>query len=1240
VSAARVRNDVKASYQRPGSAQSGVGEAKRSRPGSAVARPASAHTRPDSAVGGVRASPAAAAATTTAAVAAKVEAAGGAAPEEVEGDDTGGGVHVPTPTAAPTETTPALDPVPAAAEAPADAGAAAGETAAQEVEAKAEDGDTTHAQTAPAETPQAGAADAAALSAEPPAAPAPSVAAESAGRTPAEESQAAGAVPQAPASAPAPGMSYDEAVLEREKARGEAKDDGKVAASAPRDDAAAMEAAMLAAHKEEQEQLAVSAEEAPAAMAGEEGAQAAAAPTSVTPATADLSTVEASHISAGEVTQMAQTVGADFLGSSLLEPDAEGDADADAAAPEGQREASAGGGKAGVSFDDAALTAAAATDKSRAHAEGKDMSMTTMSLGATTSTALSMADTKAKPGDTQTLLDQTGASLGEQTVRQGDEEAHPAAQDDGEKTAAAAADVSAAMRDTLVETATEPVVAAEEEKAGEAPAQADTTPQEEGEEGEEGAEERDSLAALESPGPRPSTTHTRPGTRAATAATDDSALTVQTQHLAGPAIGVVVRSLLNPEGGKGRFKFSGALEPLGKIDDQTLRDMGLQMNLPGRPPYPTAEEVVEHGTGWLQPADKSALIEAIAEDERGRDALCIILQKLARGMRDRAWMRQRVEQWRQQKEMELMEKAIEQMRLNGAATTIQRVTRGHMGRLLKRDQLKWLEDQQRAGMEARWKHFKDNLGREASLITRVAKGHAARNLARMLAADLERERQLAFLDLQAQLDVVGAFEFDAAEDDKDDELEQDDKGGGLEEEDAELDFGDDATPRAVTKWYEKVIFPERHFPYTDESLGTDVNAAAARRIQTVYRARLARLALAFRQRNKRRAQQAARQTAARNIQMAFRQYRVVKGEERRRINSTLNEVRERSATRIQALMRGSTLRIHVARRKTMEEAMRRQRINVAIVTIQSLARGFLERCRAVDRRRQQGALALVFKAAQKIQARWRGVMGRAKMRRVRDHRAKYLGEIARQEQAARDLRVLVLQAVYRGHLGRELYRERLVEVEAHRRLTQVTRRRAALMFQGLWRGFVYRNRRRIQARKVRFERAACKLQRVYRGHLVRNDVNNTKFQLLYGHMATSVTTVANNYRMHVARRRRKEMVQFMFQALILKRPLYMPLRTRYTRALTFQNVSSAGRHRALPPSGVPRTPGAAVIPRTRPRQLPPRLHHAHPEELQVPRGAGAIQGPLAAVARAERRADAAACAARARGEVDSSRVSQ
>ena len=36
----------------------------------------------------------------------------------------------------------------------------------------------------------------------------------------------------------------------------------------------------------------------------------------------------------------------------------------------------------------------------------------------------------------------------------------------------------------------------------------------------------------------------------------------------------------------------------------------------------------------------------------------------------------------------------------------------------------------------------------------------------------------------------------------------------------------------------KVIYPERHFPYTYESLGTDVNAAAARRIQVRSRVKL------------------------------------------------------------------------------------------------------------------------------------------------------------------------------------------------------------------------------------------------------------------------------------------------------------------------------------------------------------------------------------------------------------------
>ena len=321
---------------------------------------------------------------------------------------------------------------------------------------------------------------------------------------------------------------------------------------------------------------------------------------------------------------------------------------------------------------------------------------------------------------------------------------------------------------------------------------------------EQSGEERDLVPALESPGTRPSTMHTRPntdGARAVTAATDYSALAAQTQHLSGPATGVVVLSLLNPVGGMGRLKYTGALQPLGKIDNATLRDMALQMNLPDRPPRASKEEEAEHGAGWLRAEARSSLIDAIAEDERGRDKLCIDLQRLARGMATRAWVAGKVAVWRQNKEMEKMEKAIEEMRTNGAATTIQRVARGHGGRLLTRDQRKWLQDQKRAEMEARWMHMKDNLGREASLITRVAKGHVARNRARMLAADLERERQLAFLDLQAQLDVVGAYEFDPEEDDADDVLEQDEKGQEFEDENEELDFGDDATPRAVTKWY-------------------------------------------------------------------------------------------------------------------------------------------------------------------------------------------------------------------------------------------------------------------------------------------------------------------------------------------------------------------------------------------------------------------------------------------------------
>jgi hypothetical protein len=356
-SAARARTDVIGSYQRPGSAQSGAAEARRSRPGSATVRPASAKSRPGSAVAKERWPPAAA-----------------GAPGEFASDIAA---------AAPVET--------ASGEAVPAASSAGAEAAASEAGAGEEKG-LTDAPAASAMPPSADVTSASA--AEPPAQSAPARKADAETRvSEALEMQTAGMA----AAAPAPGLVYEEAVRERDRARGEAKDGGKAGASAPRDDAAAMEAAMLAAHKEEQEELPVHTlgESVPHADEPPQAKLAAAA--GVQHDMADLSNMETSHISSAELTQMAQTVGADFFGSALLDTDAEADADAHV------REGAAGAGKAGVSFDEAART----TDGARtepATVKGKDMSMTTGSLGATTSTALSMADTKARHGDTQAML--------------------------------------------------------------------------------------------------------------------------------------------------------------------------------------------------------------------------------------------------------------------------------------------------------------------------------------------------------------------------------------------------------------------------------------------------------------------------------------------------------------------------------------------------------------------------------------------------------------------------------------------------------------------------------------------------------------------------------------------------------------------------------------------------------------------------------------------------------------------
>jgi len=154
---------------------------------------------------------------------------------------------------------------------------------------------------------------------------------------------------------------------------------------------------------------------------------------------------------------------------------------------------------------------------------------------------------------------------------------------------------------------------------------------------------------------------------------------------------------------KGRFRFLSSLEPLAKQDNETLRDMAIAMNLPNIPPRPSHKEEAAHGAGYLAPVARDALIAAIAEDERGRHALCIKLQALARGVATRVWMQDKVAVWLQQKEMEKMEAAIEFARTNGAANTVQRVARGHAGRIATREQRRHLQQEAVRDMEARWK---------------------------------------------------------------------------------------------------------------------------------------------------------------------------------------------------------------------------------------------------------------------------------------------------------------------------------------------------------------------------------------------------------------------------------------------------------------------------------------------------------------------------------------------------------
>ena len=253
-------------------------------------------------------------------------------------------------------------------------------------------------------------------------------------------------------------------------------------------------------------------------------------------------------------------------------------------------------------------------------------------------------------------------------------------------------------------------------------------------------------------------------------------------------------------------------------------------------------------------------------------------------------------------------------------------------------------------------------------------------------------------------------------------------------------------------------------------------------------------------------------------------------EERRRVETDLFNLRSRSAVKIQALYRGAIIRIRINRRRDRDAEVQRERKRVAAITIQALGRGYIERKAVLLRRREWAEERLVHKAATCIQARWRGVMARGRISRIKADHKNFLAEQAQDAKNAREARIVLIQAAFRGHLGRELFRDRLVEVTAQKRLDEVRRRRAAVAFQALFRGYIYRNRRRVQARASRLHHAANKLQKVYRGHIVRNDISRMRFMQNFGHMSGAVTLVANNYRMHLARRARAGMIEVMHQS--------------------------------------------------------------------------------------------------------------
>ncbi len=105
---------------------------------------------------------------------------------------------------------------------------------------------------------------------------------------------------------------------------------------------------------------------------------------------------------------------------------------------------------------------------------------------------------------------------------------------------------------------------------------------------------------------------------------------------------------------------------------------------------------------------------------------------------------------------------------------------------------------------------------------------------------------------------------------------------------------------------------------------------------------------------------------AKVIQNAYREYHRERIERKRLLATELYELRTRCAIVIQACYRGSILRLQVARRRGLEADMLRERRDMAAVSMQALARGFLDRRRVLELSKERAAERLVHGAASTV----------------------------------------------------------------------------------------------------------------------------------------------------------------------------------------------------------------------------------------------------------------------------------